>query len=54
MILIIFNFASFLCLPFQIHYLNHLKNTLGTSLVAQWLGICLAVRGTLVQSLVGN
>ena len=30
------------------------KNILGTSLVAQWLRICLPMQGTWVQSLVGK
>ena len=39
-------------IPYDITYMWNLKCDTGTSLVAQWLRICLPIQGTQVQSLV--
>ena len=36
----------------KVHHFYIYKNNLGTSLVAQWLRICLLVQGTRVQAVV--
>ena len=42
------------CLTTRAYEVFSFKKCLGTSLVAQWLGICLPMQGTWVRSLVGE